>query len=131
MAAPDARRAVEAVWRIESGRLIAALARTVGDVGLAEEFAQDALVAALERRPASGLAGTIQRCSRLERGLAQPGNAHGSGPRGPGFESRAPGRFSGTNPPTWDQLAAEGRQATTAGDYSQYRRANRPSPAAP
>ncbi len=55
MAAPDARRAVEAVWRIESGRLIAALARTVGDVGLAEEFAQDALVAALERRPESGV----------------------------------------------------------------------------
>jgi RNA polymerase sigma-70 factor (ECF subfamily) len=55
VAAPDARRAVEAVWRIESARLIAALARMVGDVGLAEEFAQDALVAALERWPESGV----------------------------------------------------------------------------
>jgi predicted RNA polymerase sigma factor len=42
-------RAIDAVWRIESARLIAALARIVGDVGLAEDLAQDALVAALER----------------------------------------------------------------------------------
>jgi hypothetical protein len=41
VAASDARRAVEAVWRIESAWLIAALARMVGDLGLAEEFAQD------------------------------------------------------------------------------------------
>jgi RNA polymerase sigma factor (sigma-70 family) len=51
----DARRAVEAVWRIESGRLIAGLARFTQDVGLAEEIAQDALVAALERWPESGV----------------------------------------------------------------------------
>lgn len=50
---PD--RIVEAVWRIESARLIAGLARTVGDVGLAEDLAQDALVAALERWPSSGV----------------------------------------------------------------------------
>lgn len=50
-----ARRAVEAVWRIESGRLIAALARTTRDVGLAEEMAQDALVVALEQWPRSGI----------------------------------------------------------------------------
>ncbi len=48
-------RAVDAVWRIESPRLIAGLARMVRDVGLAEELAQDALVAALERWPTSGV----------------------------------------------------------------------------
>ncbi len=48
-------RAIEAVWRIESARLIAALARMTGDVGLAEDLAQDALVAALERWPKSGV----------------------------------------------------------------------------
>ncbi len=46
---------VEAVWRIESARLIAHLARLVRDVGLAEEFAQDALVSALEHWPAAGV----------------------------------------------------------------------------
>src|SRR5262245_65619474 len=51
----DATRAIEAVWRIESARLIAGLARMVRDVGLAEDLAQDALVAALERWPASGV----------------------------------------------------------------------------
>jgi RNA polymerase sigma factor (sigma-70 family) len=48
-------RAIHAVWRIESARLIAGLARLVRDVGLAEELAQDALVAALERWPKSGI----------------------------------------------------------------------------
>jgi RNA polymerase sigma factor (sigma-70 family) len=50
-----AKRAIEAVWRIESARLIAGLARMVRDVGLAEDLAQDALVAALERWPQSGV----------------------------------------------------------------------------
>jgi RNA polymerase sigma factor (sigma-70 family) len=50
-----ARRTAEGVWRIESARLIAGLARLTGDVGLAEDLAQDALVAALEQWPASGL----------------------------------------------------------------------------
>jgi RNA polymerase sigma-70 factor (ECF subfamily) len=50
-----ARRAVHAVWRIESARLIAGLVRVVRDVGLAEELAQDALVAALERWPQAGV----------------------------------------------------------------------------
>jgi RNA polymerase sigma factor (sigma-70 family) len=49
------QRTVEALWRIESGRLIAALARVTGDVGLAEDLAQDALVAALERWPSDGV----------------------------------------------------------------------------
>src|SRR5437879_8899218 len=47
--------AIDAVWRIESARLIAGLARMVGDVGLAEDLAQDALVAALEQWPESGV----------------------------------------------------------------------------
>src|SRR5438093_679255 len=47
--------AIDAVWRIESARLIAGLARRVGDVGLAEDLAQDALVAALEQWPESGV----------------------------------------------------------------------------
>jgi RNA polymerase sigma factor (sigma-70 family) len=51
----ETHRTIEAVWRIESARLIAGLARMVRDVGLAEELAQDALVAALERWPASGV----------------------------------------------------------------------------
>ena len=54
-AATEARRAIEAVWRIESARLIAGLARLVGDIGTAEELAQDALVAALEQWPTSGV----------------------------------------------------------------------------
>ncbi len=56
MAAPaEARAAVEAVWRIESARLVAGLARLVRDVGLAEDLAQDALLAALERWPRDGV----------------------------------------------------------------------------
>jgi RNA polymerase sigma factor (sigma-70 family) len=51
----DAHRAVEAVWRIESPKLIAGLTRMVRDVGLAEDLAQDALVAALEQWPSSGV----------------------------------------------------------------------------
>jgi len=53
--ADAARRAVEAVWRIESGRLIAGLARVTRDIGLAEELGQDALVAALEEWPHTGI----------------------------------------------------------------------------
>ena len=55
MAAPDTHRAIDAVWRIESPRLIAGLARIVRDIGVAEDLAQDALVAALERWPQSGI----------------------------------------------------------------------------
>src|SRR5216117_4435668 len=54
-AANEAHRAIEAIWRIESARLIARLARVVGDIGTAEELAQDALVAALEQWPAAGV----------------------------------------------------------------------------
>jgi len=51
----DAHRAIDAVWRIESPKLIAGLARIVRDVGVAEDLAQDALVAALERWPQAGI----------------------------------------------------------------------------
>src|SRR5436305_11041626 len=51
----DIHRTIDAVWRIESARLIAGLARIVRDVGVAEELAQDALVAALEKWPESGI----------------------------------------------------------------------------
>jgi RNA polymerase sigma-70 factor, ECF subfamily len=53
--ATDIHRAIEAIWRIESAKLIAALARVVRDVGLAEELAQDAFVAALKQWPESGV----------------------------------------------------------------------------
>jgi predicted RNA polymerase sigma factor len=52
---PEANRAVEAVWRLESARIIAGLARIVGDVGIAEDLAQEALVAALRQWPESGI----------------------------------------------------------------------------
>src|SRR2546422_11603663 len=55
MTATGTHRAIDAVWRIESARLIAGLARFVRDVGLAEELAQDALVIALEQWPLSGV----------------------------------------------------------------------------
>src|SRR5689334_5967494 len=51
----DVHRTIEAVWRMESAKLIAGLARIVRDVGLAEDLAQDALLAALERWPNSGV----------------------------------------------------------------------------
>jgi RNA polymerase sigma factor (sigma-70 family) len=53
--ATDTHRAIEAVWRIEAPRLIAGLTRLVRDVGVAEDLAQDALVAALEQWPAQGV----------------------------------------------------------------------------
>ncbi|MCU1315348.1 MAG: polymerase subunit sigma-24 [Candidatus Acidoferrum typicum] len=55
MTATDTHRAIDAVWKMESARIIAGLARIVRDVGLAEELAQDALVAALQQWPESGI----------------------------------------------------------------------------
>jgi RNA polymerase sigma-70 factor (ECF subfamily) len=88
--ASDTNRAIEAVWRIESARVIAGLARMVRDVGLAEELAQDALVAALEQWPESGVPRNpgawlmtigkrravdhIRRNERYERKLAEIGH---------------------------------------------------------
>ena len=48
-------RTVEAVWRLEAARIIGGLTHMIGDIGLAEEFAQDAVVAALEQWPRSGV----------------------------------------------------------------------------
>jgi RNA polymerase sigma factor (sigma-70 family) len=53
--ASTVQRTVEAVWRLEAGRIIGGLARMIGDIGLAEEFAQDAVVAALEQWPRDGV----------------------------------------------------------------------------
>jgi RNA polymerase sigma-70 factor (ECF subfamily) len=55
MASGDVHETIDAVWRIESAKLIAALARMTGDVGVAEDLAQDALVVALEKWPATGV----------------------------------------------------------------------------
>ena len=55
MTTADFHRTIDAVWRIEAPRLIASLTRLVGDIGLAEDLAQDALVIALERWPESGV----------------------------------------------------------------------------
>ena len=57
MTTADTHRAIDAVWRIESARLIAGLARIVRDVGIAEDLAQDALVVALKQWPESGVPG--------------------------------------------------------------------------
>ena len=94
MAASEARRAVEAVWRVESARIIAGLARILRDVDLAEEMAQDALVAALEQWPVEGVPPNpgawltvtakrraidrLRRLERLERNHRQlAGDLHG------------------------------------------------------
>ena len=53
--ATDTHRTIDAVWRMESARLIAGLTRIVRDIGVAEELAQDALLAALEQWPAAGI----------------------------------------------------------------------------
>ena len=55
MATPTIQRTIDAIWRIEAAKLIAALSRLVNDVGLAEDLAQDALVAALEQWPVEGV----------------------------------------------------------------------------
>jgi predicted RNA polymerase sigma factor len=66
--ASDVNRTIDAVWRIESARLIASLARIVRDVGVAEDLAQEALVAALEQWPESGVPG---QPGRLAHGARQ------------------------------------------------------------
>ncbi|MGI8329865.1 RNA polymerase sigma factor [Actinomadura scrupuli] len=94
----DTHRAIDAVWRIESPRLIAGLARIVRDVGVAEELAQDALVAALEQWPQEGVPRNpgawlmaiskrraidlIRRRQRLERKIEEIGHDLETGPEG-------------------------------------------------
>ena len=55
MTSENVQATIEAVWRMESAKIIAKLARMLRDVGLAEELAQDALVTALEQWPATGI----------------------------------------------------------------------------
>src|SRR5580700_11031794 len=55
MSDPQLRRTIEAVWRMDSGKIIAKLTRMLHQVGLAEEYAQDALVSALEQWPRTGI----------------------------------------------------------------------------
>ena len=74
----DVHKAIDAVWRIESARLIAGLARIVRDIGVAEELAQDALVAALEQWPDSGIPRNPGLGSARSAGSRPPGL-----PRGP------------------------------------------------
>src|SRR3954453_6752423 len=62
LATADLHRVVDAVWRMESAKLIAALTRVTGDVGLAGGLAQDALGAALERWPEPGVPATPAAC---------------------------------------------------------------------
>src|SRR5271168_3299252 len=92
--ATDTHRAIDAVWRIESPRLIAGLTRMVRDVGVAEDLAQDALVAALEQWPKSGVPDNpgawlmatakhraidrFRRSARLERKLDEVGREFAS-----------------------------------------------------
>lgn len=91
MTASQTHQAIEAVWRIEAARLIAGLTRLVRDIGLAEELAQDALVAALEQWPQAGVPGNpgawlmtvskrraidmIRRRQRFEHKLIEIGRA--------------------------------------------------------
>src|SRR2546428_14136631 len=99
MTPQQAADAIDAVWRIESARLIAGLARIVGDVGLAEDLAQDALVAALEQWPVSGVPDTpgawlmatgkhraidfLRRGKLLERKHEELGHEVAATPEGP------------------------------------------------
>ena len=79
MTGTDTHRAIDAVWRIESARLIAGLARMVGDIGQAEDLAQDALLIALEKWPESlwtGLGTDLwMRVARLSPLPGLPGRA--------------------------------------------------------
>ena len=90
MTVAETQRAVDAVWRLESARIIAGLARLTGDLGLAEDLAQDALVAALSQWPGSGIPPNpgawlmstarhraidrLRRDQRLRRNLGQLGH---------------------------------------------------------
>ena len=115
MVVPETHRAIDAVWRLESPRIIAGLARIVRDIGLAEDLAQDALVAALQQWPESGIPPNpgawlmatarhqaidrLRRDERLQRNLGHLGHelrarqkaAVFDGP--PGFDAAIDGDF--------------------------------------
>ncbi|HKS53609.1 MAG TPA: RNA polymerase sigma factor [Pseudonocardiaceae bacterium] len=103
MAASEVHAAIDAVWRIEAAKVIAGLARIVGDVGLAEELAQDALVAALEQWPGAGVPRNpgawlmatakhraidhFRRLERLDRKLSELGHELATQAEGPDFDA--------------------------------------------
>ncbi len=103
MAATDTHRAIDAVWRMEAARVIAGLTRIVRDVGLAEELAQDALLAALQQWPESGVPQNpgawlmataknraidhLRRNKLLERKHQEIGHAAESQPSAPDYEA--------------------------------------------
>src|SRR6476659_9330275 len=133
MAATDTHRAIDAVWRIESARLIAGLTRIVGDVGQAEDLAQDALVAALERWPETGIPdkpgawlmataknraiAVLRRNKRVERKHAQIGlESDAQRDRGAGGAHPPPPRWSDhrRDRPRLPRRRARGRAAHRA-----------------
>jgi predicted RNA polymerase sigma factor len=91
VAGRDVTRTIEAVWQIESARLIAGIARLVRDVALAEDLAQEALVAALEQWPESGVpenpgawlmaSAKYRGVDRLRRAEGPPAQDRGACPR--------------------------------------------------
>ncbi len=112
--ADDSRRAIEAVWRIESARVIAGLTRMVRDVGLAEELAQDALVRALEEWPESGVpdnpgawlmtAGKNRAIDLLRRRKMQERKHQEIGHEVEAVESRVPDLAAAIDDPVGDDL---------------------------
>jgi RNA polymerase sigma factor (sigma-70 family) len=112
--ADDSRRAIEAVWRIESARVIAGLTRMVRDVGLAEELAQDALVRALEEWPESGVpdnpgawlmtAGKHRAIDLLRRRKMQERKHQEIGHEVEEVESRVPDLAAAIDDPVGDDL---------------------------
>src|SRR4029078_3215421 len=103
MTASDPRRAIAAVWRNESPKLIAGITRIVRDVGVAEDLAHDALVAALEQWPDSGIPTTpgawlmatakhraidhVRRAQRIERKHGELGYERRTGEEGAGSDT--------------------------------------------
>ena len=112
--ADDSRRAIEAVWRIESARVIAGLTRMVRDVGLAEELAQDALVRALEEWPETGVpdnpgawlmtAGKNRAIDLLRRRKMQERKHQEIGHEVEEVESRVPDLAAAIDDPVGDDL---------------------------
>jgi RNA polymerase sigma-70 factor, ECF subfamily len=112
--ASDSRRAIDAVWRIESARVIAGLTRMVRDVGLAEELAQDALVRALEEWPETGVpdnpgawlmtAGKNRAIDLLRRRKMQQRKHQEIGHEVEEIESRVPDLAAAIDDPVGDDL---------------------------
>ena len=93
----DVHRTIDAVWRIESARLIAGVARMVGDIGIAEDLAQDALVAALEQDEVEYIFGVpgeenLDLFERMKRGEFPDGSRVPTGtPHQPGIHNERQG----------------------------------------